>query len=84
MTEPTQRIYKYIEFVREEKRWLCINVRMQDTIGVVEWYPTWRQYIYAPEGATVYSAGCLDNIKDFLDQLNGKRKLKSKAQEPTP
>ena len=37
-----------------------------DYLGSIEWYPRWRQYVFAPQSDTVYSVGCLNDIADFI------------------
>ena len=40
-----------------------------DLLGFVKYYPSWRQHVVAPEPGTVWSAGCLDDLKDFLGRI---------------
>lgn len=40
-------------------------------LGTVKWMPQWRQYCFFPpfDGlVTIFSAGCLQDIQDFLKQ----------------
>ncbi|MCK4245312.1 MAG: hypothetical protein KAX20_06780 [Candidatus Omnitrophica bacterium] len=46
-----------------------MNNKSQGELGVVKWYPAWRQYCYFPTTQAVYSKGCLDDIGDFIRQL---------------
>lgn len=74
--------YKYIKFGLVEQLpktsvWQCINTKGGYPLGYVKWYPLWRQYCYFPtETAAVYSAGCLEDINDFITQLEQDRKEK--------
>lgn len=66
--------YKFINFILIEQKpktgvWACVNNSSGDTIGIVKWYPSWRQYCYFPGGSTVYSKGCLEDIIDFMESL---------------
>lgn len=66
--------YQYITFTQlpstgKTTKWLCINNSSGDPIGSVIWYYRWRQYVYEPGQETVYSAGCLEDIQDFMRQL---------------
>ena len=36
-------------------------------IGVIRWYPQWRQYCFFPTEGTVYSKGCLKDIANFIE-----------------
>jgi len=47
----TETRYKYIHFVRTGEAfghpaYSCRNNRSDDTLGIVEWYPAWRQYVW--------------------------------------
>lgn len=73
--------YTYIHFVelpkpaeRKTPRWSCISVRHGDVLGTIAWLGAWRQFVFAPAGATVWSAGCAADIQHFLDQLNKQRR----------
>lgn len=43
-------------------------------MGIVKWYPQWRQYCYFPTALAVYSKGCFDDIGEFIQQLMDMRK----------
>lgn len=67
--------YKYLIFVEREnpkgktKIFECRNISTQTVLGIIKWYGAWRQYCYFPEVQAVYSAGCLDDISDFIKHL---------------
>jgi hypothetical protein len=71
-----QTQYKYLTFVQTDQAekktstWECKNTRSGTTLGIVKWYPSWRQYCYFPTVQAVYSAGCFDDISHFINQLN--------------
>lgn len=70
---PTGR-YKFIHFVRviemgKTAIWACRNNEGGAELGMVEWYPAWKQYCYFPTVQAVYSAGCLKDIQDFIGSL---------------
>ena len=44
-------------------------------LGLIEWYPTWRQYTFFPCEDTVWNSGCLTEIIDFLAELKVNKKL---------
>ena len=66
--------FQFINFVEVEQKpktkvWSCRNNRSGDELGVVKWFPGWRQYCYFPSCQAVYSKGCLDDIAEFMGQL---------------
>ena len=66
--------YRYIEFVRVGEGhgkpvWACRNKRSDDTLGMVEWYPPWRQFTFgAWSEDIVFNKQCLLGIADFLER----------------
>lgn len=56
------------------KRFEVISTRNNDFLGRIYWYPSWRQYIFAPIYNTVWSKECLKTIEDFLQNLMNERK----------
>lgn len=70
--------YQHINFVKVADKpkttvWSCRNTGSGDELGVVQWYPAWRQYCYFPSQPAVYSVGCLADINDFINQLSAAR-----------
>ena len=71
--------YQYIQFGqmpsggRKTSIWFCHNNSSGEKIGVVKWYGPWRQYCFFAKVASVYSAGCLKDIQDFIAQLMKQR-----------
>ena len=81
----TEYKYFYFELVRpidlkkKTQTWFCISKNDKYMLGVVKWFPNWRQYCFFPEDETVFSIGCLNDMIDFTKQLNeGHRKQISK------
>lgn len=71
--------YQHISFIQIDSKtkttvWSCVNNRNQGELGVVKWYPAWRQYCYFPKTSAVYSKDCLDDIGDFIQQLESFQK----------
>jgi len=66
------RTYKFIHFDEIPQRhsgkfaWGCYNNESDEMLGVVRWYPRWRQYCYFQTVQAVYSASCLADIQDFI------------------
>ena len=76
---------KYIRFEFLEKKpktmvYAVVNIKHGNILGVVKWHPHWRKYCFFSEGDTIYDIGCLDNIKDFIQDLMNKRLLQQKSE----
>ncbi len=55
--------------------WDVINIRSGNHIGQIRFYGPWRQYCFVPAPATVFSAGCLGEITEFITaHKNDRRK----------
>jgi hypothetical protein len=66
--------YQHIRFVEQvckgkTKIFSCRNKRSGEELGIVKWYPGWRQYCYFPSVQAVYSSGCLIDIANFINVL---------------
>lgn len=77
--------YKYIYFkLIEEKEktnvYECRNNKTDDILGLIKWHGPWRRYCYFPSCAAVYSDGCLDDIRDFIDKQMKAREEKKNGQ----
>jgi len=75
--------YEYIRFVEAPQmgittRWDCWSHR-DGYLGQVKWYGPWRQYCYFGQEGTVFSLGCLSDIRDFIGWLMKERKLRAKG-----
>ena len=42
-------------------------------LGIIKWKSQWRQYCFFPESDTLYNAGCLNDIADFMKENRGRR-----------
>jgi len=78
--------YKYLHFEEVEtlpekktKRFLCLS-STGSVLGNVKWFGRWRQYCFYPAPETIFSTGCLDDIKDFILKLQEERKQTSSNQ----
>lgn len=78
-------VYQYIHFeqISETENTTVWSCRAENNaeLGRVGWYNAWRQYCFGPVGVTIYHAGCLIDIADFLKQLNDDHKLKLKRRK---
>ena len=64
--------FKYIHFVEqpdEPNIWDCRNTKHGDDLGVVFYYHPWKIFGFIPEGRPVFSADCLRDIAEFMEQL---------------
>lgn len=71
--------YKYIHFALLERKtktdvYVCLNNKSNNSLGLVKWYPAWRQYCFYPSPNTVFNKGCMEDINDFITQLMDERK----------
>lgn len=69
--------YKYISFTLAEEKaktkvFDCKNIKSGLLLGRVGWFNTWRQYCFSPvpNEHTIFNKECLDNISEFLNNLN--------------
>ena len=74
--------YKYIHFVKIEDKpktsiYSCRNNKSNDELGIIKWYPGWRQYCFMPIGECVFSVGCLEDINNFINKITKVLKDKS-------
>lgn len=72
--------YEYIEMVEvtadsvKTKRFAVMNRTHGYALGEIGWSPPWRQYIFKPFSDTIFSAGCLKDIIDFIEELQEERR----------
>ena len=69
------KLYKYIHFVEIEQKpktkvYSCRTNSEDYELGKVQWYSPWRSYCFFPTKETIFNKGCLENIQDFMEQLN--------------
>ena len=69
--------YKYIHFNETVKgTWYCYNNKTESDLGCVEYYKRWKQWVWVWgrigefEQDRVFNGQCLEDIIDFLGQLN--------------
>lgn len=67
---------KYLIFVLKERKpktevWEVRTKSDNSLLGIIKWYAQWRQYCFFPEQETVWSFGCVDDIRFFLAMANG-------------
>jgi len=69
---------KYLRFVMAEQKtktqvWHIISKKWGNVLGVIRWYGPWRQYVFYPEKDTIWNKDCLDDVKNFLQDLMTER-----------
>jgi hypothetical protein len=70
--------YKFILIEREaadvhqRPAYTVRNKQSLDALGEISYYPRWRQFIFAPVLATIFSSGCLNDLIHFLKNHAGK------------
>jgi len=71
--------YMYFEFIEKKlktDKYHVTNKKTDDILGIIEWYPYWRQYIFEPKYEykfpCVFNHTCLSEIAEFLKELNVK------------
>lgn len=53
----------------------------QVLLGIVRWENGWRQYVFCPRNQTIWSVGCLEDLRQFLGLLKAERKSFETADE---
>jgi len=78
--------YKYIDIIStglslsgKTKTWRVENKNSGDWLGGISWHGAWRQYVYYPNGQTLYSSGCMEDISDFIKH---EMQLRREKQDP--
>jgi len=66
--------YKYINFIEIEQKpktkvYSCRNNKSEEELGIVKWFPSWRQYCFYPTIEIILSKGCLKDIQDFIETI---------------
>lgn len=51
-----------------------IAVRDGTLLGLIRWFGSWRQYVFAPEPECVFNVGCLKTIEQNVGVLNAIQK----------
>jgi hypothetical protein len=59
-------LFKQYSETEKTKSFHVISKKHGDLLGVVRWYPRWRQYTFFPEPDTVWNTECLWNICAFI------------------
>lgn len=60
---------------RQTRRW-TVMTRIGDgvTLGIVQWLPQWRQYVFQPAYPTAFEQDCLRDIAKFIEDRTREHK----------
>lgn len=62
--------YKFIRFEpAQHNTWKCLNSKHNTPLGAVIYFDEWSRHCFFPVSKIVLSAGCLEDIADFIKQL---------------
>jgi hypothetical protein len=68
MGKPTYM--NFVELETDKKtRVICVFNNAGVQLGIISFYPAWRQYIFRPREGTMFSSGCERDLADFKDRL---------------
>ena len=84
--DPQKTKYKYVHFVKvgdsgKTQVWDCYNSANQYTLGRISYLNTWRQYIFSPNSYAYFSVGCMEDICNFISQLEDIRKTRREEEK---
>ena len=51
-----------------------ISKHSKDEIGLIKWYGAWRKYCFFPNSNTIWDNKCLNEILNFLNDKNNKKR----------
>ena len=73
------KMSEYLEFsiIGQKPKTKIVGVwskRSGDRLGLIKWYPGWRQYAFFPENYTVFNIGCLNEIQDRMKRMMDERR----------
>lgn len=69
---------KYIRFSLIEQKpktavYEVLSITQGTHLGMIAWYGPWRQYVFYPGPDTIWSDGCLAEVREFLQELKKAR-----------
>lgn len=76
--------YNYVYFLNvtedypklKTKVYECRTLFSNNYLGTVKWFGRWRQYCIFFDNSTIFNSICLEDVVDFLKQLNKEHKEK--------
>jgi hypothetical protein len=73
--------YDYQISKRKTIRQAVHSTHSGDFLGMIKFYPGWREYVFEPCNATRFSEECLREILERLDILNIARRLEMRKKQ---
>lgn len=68
--ETTYKHIYFVEFVGgKHPSYLIKNNKSKTELGVIVWYPQWRQYTFVTDKDAIWSVDCLQDVIHFIGQL---------------
>jgi hypothetical protein len=55
-----------------------VNIHHDTELGVIKWYPAWRQYCFFPHILTIWNKECLNSVNEVIKKLMDERKGEQK------
>jgi len=71
---------EYLEFVDvpnhsgKTRKVNVVSKRHGYSLGLIQWYGRWRQYVFVPGPETVFNRDCLRDIAQYLQEMMDERK----------
>jgi hypothetical protein len=66
--------YKYIqikqiaaELFSGKPVYRIYNNKSQAQIGIISWYPPWKQYVFSSQPECIFNNSCLRDVLDFIE-----------------
>lgn len=75
---------KYLRFIHTLNKpktmvWVVQSTHDSTNLGIIEWYPSWRQYCFFSDRDEIWSEDCLRVLQYFLEKINNNKKAITKA-----
>ena len=75
-------IFKFFKDMPKTKVYKVYSAYDDSELGFIRWEGRWRQYIYDTDhNDVIWSWECLEELKDFIIQLNKEQKEKRNVQK---
>jgi len=79
---------EYLEFciIEQKPKTMIVGLwskKSSDRLGLIKWYPGWRQYAFFPENGTLFNTGCLSEIQDRIKRMMEGRRDEQKRRTTT-
>lgn len=64
--------YEYLEFKLDEEKpktkvWHVLSKNAPAFLGAIKWHGPWRRYVFFASPHTLFDAGCLKEVVQFLE-----------------